>query len=70
MKLSRKHLVAGKSTYMENLDVRSDVFMWAMIGFLVIGMGVPVFCGVYLQAKFMNKWLGKVIPKTKKKKGK
>ena len=42
------------------MDVRSDIFMWAMIGFLVIGMGVPVFCGVYLQAKLMNKWFGKV----------
>ena len=48
------------------LDIRSDIFLWVVIGFIVIGMGVPVFCGVCLQAKFMNKWLGKVRPKTKK----
>ena len=38
----------------------TDRLMWIMIGFLVIGMGIPVACGCYLQAKFMNDWFYRI----------
>ena len=47
------------------MDIKSDIVMWAMIAYVVIGMGVPVAFGCYLQAKLMNKFLDshKTIPK-------
>lgn len=49
------------------MDIRSELFMWIMIGILVIGMGIPVLCGCYLHAKFMNKFLEKKIEDPKPK---